>query len=361
MSDSSTSNSSDRRTLGLFLGKVCAFVTIFGLTALGGTLVFDHVVNWRSRQNPNQRLLWDDRTDQADVIFLGDSVFVSDFIDSPKEGFASLVSELTGRRTFNGSLDGADPPDFLHASELLVANGTRNATVILDAMPDRFLSFRHPELADGNYPDRFERLVGHDPASRFIVAVRKRLLILDPDIVWSCMFPKKFYGVEPYHDRVWNRDGNLARSRFQVFERQVQGRKTGSFDWIEQMQTILRRGDNRLVIFVSPVNTALVDAYAPPEKAQEYRELFHVAHSDLLKYLQQKGIPYIDANGYVDSDSFVDLVHVNARGNRAFADLISRYLHPNPVEAPTLTKVDENSGPSGPDHQLADKFAKRKR
>lgn len=334
MSDSFTSSSSNEQSLGRFLAKACAFVAIFALAAFAGSAVFDHVVNWRARQNPNQRLLWDDGTDRADVIFLGDSVFVSDFINSPQDGFASLVQDMTGKRTFNGSLDGADPPDFLHASELLVANGTRNATVILDAMPDRFLSFRHPELADGNYPGRFERLVGHDPASRLVVAVRKKLLILDPDIISNCLFPKRFYGVEPYRDRVWNRDGTLANTRFQVFEQQVKGQKVRSFDWIDEMQTILRRGNNHLVIFVSPVNTALIDAYAPPNKAPEYRELFAASHRDLVDYLKQRGIPYIDATGQVDSESFVDLVHVNARGNREFAELISEYLHPSPVAMP---------------------------
>ena len=334
MSDSFTSSFSNGRCLELFLAKACAFVAIFVLAALAGNVVFEHMVDWRSRQNPHERLLWDNSTDQADVIFLGDSVFASSYINSPKDSFASLVQQMTGKRIFNGALDGATPPDFLQASDLLVANGTRNATVILDAMPNRFLSFRTPESQAGNYPGRFERLAGHNPARRLIVALRKKLLILDPDIVWNCLFPRRWYGVEPYRDRLWNRDGELARRRFHVFQQQVEIGRLRSFEWIEEMQSILRRGNNRLVIFVSPVNTALIDAYTPPEKAREYRELYAKAHSALLEYLHEKDIPYLDAGGHVDSDSFADLVHVNARGNKEFAHLITGYLQAKTVREP---------------------------
>jgi hypothetical protein len=334
VSDSFTSNSSSGRDGRVFSVKIFAFVAIFLIVADLGSILFDRKVNWRAHQDPHQRLLWDQRTDQADVILLGDSVFASEYVNSPKQSFTNLVQESTGARVFNGALDGAEPIDFLQSARLLVENGTRQEIVILDVMPNRFLTFKRPDSPEGNYPGRFSRLVARDPVRKVVVYLSRKLIILERDILMGCVIRKSGYGVEPFRDRVWMRDGDLAARRFQVFQMLIGSDVIRPFDWIAQLRDIVQAGDNNLVIFVSPVNNSLIDTYASPQNAERYHRLYLTERQKLLTYLQEQQIPYIDANGRVDSESFVDLVHVNARGNRQFADLISNYLHSNSPSSP---------------------------
>jgi hypothetical protein len=327
MSDSSISSSSERASARLFLAKGTIFVVLFYGFAMLASAVFARVVDWRAYQDPRARLFWDTETNQADVIFLGDSVFTSTFVNAPEDGFSSVVQQMTGKRVFNGALDGADPPDFLRAAQLLVSNGTRNSIVILDVMPNRALAFQQEPTA-GNYPGQFERVVGDDVVTRVLVKLRQPLIILDPDILMNCLQKKSYY--ESGHDQVWFRDGDLARRRFQVFEQQVPTASSRPFDWIERVDAILRQNGDRLVVFISPLNNDLIDAYASEEKAAQYHALYSAEHARLVDYLQHADIFYIDGTGKFDSDSFADMVHVNKRGNRRFAELIAGYLQSNP-------------------------------
>lgn len=327
MSDSFTSSSEQRAGAKVFFTKAIIFVAVFYAGALLASVVFARLVDWRAYQDPRNRLLWDSTTHQPDVIILGDSVFTSPFVDSPQDGFANIVHEITGRRVFNGALDGADPPDFLKAAQLLASNGTRNATFVLDVMPNRALAFRQEEPTAGNYPGQFQRLFGDNILSRALVKLRHPLVILDADILMNCLQKKQFYRTGS--DRVWYRDGDMARRRFQVFEQQVTSGPLPPFDWISEVDSILKQSGNRLVVFISPVNYDLIDTYAPADEAGKYHALYFAGHSHLIEYLEHAGIPYIDATGQFDSDSFADMVHVNKRGDRRFAELIAGYLQSN--------------------------------
>jgi len=254
-------------------------------------------------------------------------VFDESFVNAPQDAFASIVQERTGKRVLNAALNGAEPPDFLNAAKLLVADGVRGATVVLDVMPNRSLAFRRPEQASGNYAGRFRRVVGDDVVSRAVAKVRRPLIALDPDILLNCLKrQKRFYGVGASRDRVWYADGDMARRRFDVFQQQVTSGPFQSLDWIKDADFILKQNGNRLVVFISPVNDALIDGYAATEDANRYHALLAAAHARLVEYLRDTGVPYIDAMGELDSDSFADMVHVNARGNRRFAELIAGFL-----------------------------------
>lgn len=335
MSGSFTSSSSEQPGAKVLFAKAAIFAGVFYGVAMAASVLFAHVVDWRAYQDPRERLFWDSAISDADVIVLGDSVFDSSFVNSPQDGFENVVQELTGERVFNGALNGAEPPDFLNAAQLLVADGVRGATVVLDVMPNRSLAFRRPEQTSGNYPGRFRRVLGDNVVSRALANIRQPLIVLDPDILLSCLKGNKhFYGVGPYRDHVWYSDEDMARRRFEVFQQQVTSGPFQPLDWIQNVDSILKQNGNTLVVFVSPVNDALIDSYSSSEDAARYHALLSAAHSRLVEYLQHTAVPYIDATGRLDSDSFADMVHVNKRGNRRFAELIAGYLQSNPEMCP---------------------------
>ena len=327
MSDSSISSSRklppDAKRL---VAKLVLFpVLLYGLVALANS-VFVHLVDWRRYQNPNERLLWDPDLPRTGLVILGDSVFASSYVDSDKQTFSFLLQQWSGEKVFNGALEGADPPDFLNAAELLTSRGLKGATVVLDIMPNRFLEFNQLENPSGNQARRFERLLGHGAVSSLLVEIRRPLVILDPDIVMNCLIRKKFFGVDPYKNREWDKDGELAHRRFQVFQQQIAFGRLRSFAWVQELNNLLKRNHDKLVIFISPVNEALIDTYSTKEYAARCHLEFSRAHQSLLSYLDSQGIPYIDGSKQFGAEDFVDLVHVNVHGERRIAELIDGYV-----------------------------------
>ena len=337
MSDSSTSNfkksPADAKHI---VAKVVLFpLLLYGFVVLANT-VFVHLVDWRAYQNPEERLLWDLDLPKTGLVILGDSVFSSSYVDSPTQTFSFLLQQSSGKEVFNGALQGADPPDYLNAAELLTSSGMKGATVVLDIMPNRFLEFNQVENPSGNQARRFERLLGHGSVSSLLAEIRRPLVILDPEILMNCLIRKKFYGVDPYRNRVWDKDGDLAHRRFQVFQQQIAFGSLRSFEWVGELNSLLRRNDDKLVIFVSPVNEALIDTYSSKEYAARCHVEFSKVHQSLLTYLDSQGIPYIDGSNQFEAEDFVDLVHVNAHGERRIAELIDRYVTgKSPVSAST--------------------------
>jgi len=327
MSDSSISSSRRLPTeTKQIVAKFVLFpLLLYGIVALANA-AFVRFVDWRVYQNPRERLLWDPDLPRTGLVILGDSVFSSSYVDSSDQTFSFLVQQWSGKNVFNGALEGGDPPDFLNAAELLTSSGMRGATVVLDVMPNRFLEFNQIENPSGNEARRFERLLGHGVLSNLIAEIRRPLVILDPDILMNCLVRRKFVGVDPYRNRVWDKDGNLATRRFQVFQQQIAFGRLRNFAWIQELNNLLKRGDNKLVIFISPVNSALIDAYSSKEYAARCHVEFSKAHQSLLSYLDSQGIPYIDGSSQFEAEDFVDLVHVNAHGERRIAELIYGYV-----------------------------------
>ena len=328
MSDSSISNSK-KTTLEpkYIVAKIVLFPLLLYAFVVSANFAFVHLVDWRAYQNPEERLLWDlGDLPKADLVIIGDSVFTSSYVDSADQTFSYLLQKRSGVKVFNGALEGADPPDFLNAAELLTSSGMTGATVVLDLMPNRFIEFNQLENPSGNQARRFDRLLGHGMVASFLARIRRPLVILDPDILMNCLIRKKFFGVDPYRNRVWDKDGDLASRRFRVFQQQIAFGSLRSFAWVQELNSILKRSNDKLVVFISPVNDKLIDTYSSKEFAARCHTEFSTTHEILVHYLDSQGIPYIDGSRQFDSSDFVDLVHLNAHGERRIADLLNEYV-----------------------------------
>jgi hypothetical protein len=310
-----------------FLARFIALTVVFYGMVAGASFLFDHWIDWRPRQNPRERLLWDDRSREADIVVLGDSVFISSYVNSSEDSLANLIHDRTGKAVFAGALDGADSADFVNAARLLQRNGNKGTDVILDVIPTRFLPRKHPEHPAGNYPGQFGTLVGDNMATGVLARLRRPLLLLDFDVVMNTVLRRRWYGTGNYRDRIWNKDGDLARSRFEGFEQElICSDELGDFSWIETMDRLLKEDGNRLVLFLTASNFALLHEYATPENASKYEALIIAEHKALMRYLQRNHLEYINAFDVADPSTFVDLIHINARGNRVVADLIATHL-----------------------------------
>jgi hypothetical protein len=305
----------------LFLGAV-----FYGVSLLLSAL-FSQAVDWRSWQDPRKRLLYEPVPANSDIIVLGDSVWISSYVKLEADTLWSVLEQLTGKRVFNASLNGADPADFLNAVRLLPKREGKPAVVFLDVVPTRLLPRTFSEPAAGNYAGDFSRLIADNPMRRVFVALRRPLLIFNTDVVLNCILRKRHFSVGDDRFRVWARDGDFALKRFRTFERYVAD--TDTFrrpDWIMELHTDLARKGYRLVIVVTPVNQSLIKEYAGKDRAESYQTRIGKAHDFLVQFLRDNRIEWVDCYADCDSDCFADLIHTNARGDKRMAERMADYL-----------------------------------
>lgn len=307
-----------------FFVKGLTLIALFYALTLFGSVLFDQIVDWRAYQDPRQRLLWGGIDPTSEIIILGDSGFLSQYVDSEEQTLWRVLERLTGKRVFNGTLDGAEPPDFIKAGRLLAQHEGGGKVVLLDIIPTRFLRDRTPRGESGNYPTEFSRRLGENPLSRLLVYVGKPLLVLDSDILISCLKRKQFFGTKQYRNVIWSEDGGRARKRFRGLEKYWSDNgDLKNFGWIEELELILKTKGYRLVLVLTPVNSDLVKEYARLVEPDAIEKRLEFAHKTLLGYLRENQIAYVDTYGHLASEDFVDLFHANARGDRRIAELIT--------------------------------------
>ena len=311
-----------------FIAKGFALMTSFYIVTLVGSFLFTQAVDWRAWQDPRKRLLWDGVDPTATIAIIGDSAFLSGYVNTEDQSLWKVLERVTGRHVFNGTLDGAEPADFIKAAQLLAQYDGTGKIVLLDIIPDRFLQNRAPPQESGNYPTEFGRRVGENITSRLLVTLVKPVKVLDPDILMNVVKRKRFFGTKEYRDVVWSSDGSgRARAKFQSFEEYwLDTGGLNSFRWIEGIECILQQRGYRLIVVLTPVNRVLLNEYARLREPKAYEKRLDAAHETLLSYLDEKGVPYIDAYTQFESEEFADLIHFNASGDRHMAELIAAYL-----------------------------------
>ncbi len=308
-----------------FIVKGFALLASFYALTLAGSFLFTRVVDWRAWQDPRKRLLWDGVDPTAEIIILGDSAFVSGYVDREDQSLWKVLEQRTGRHVFNGTLTGAEPADFVNAAKLLAQFDGTGKIVLLDIIPDRFLRNGAPPQESGNYPTEFSRRIGENIIRRLVIKLVKPLKVLDVDILVNVVKRKRFFGTKEYRDVVWSRDGGHALTKFKTFEKYWLA--TGdlkNFRWLEEVESILKARGYRLTVVLTPANDALLNEYAREPRVYEKR--LAAAHEALLGYLEETGESYIDAYGKFESEEFADLIHFNASGDRHMAELIAAHL-----------------------------------
>ena len=317
----------ESQSMWYFFRKAAGLSLAFYLLLLLASVLFSLAVDWRQYQDPRERLLWDSLGQSNDVYTLGDSAFISAYVDREDDTLWRQLETLTGLTVFNGALNGSRPPDLLNAARVLARSGDSNAVVLMNILPTRFVQSRAPEPQAGNYAAHFSYRIAGNPIREAALLLRKPLLILNSDVLVHCLLRKQHFRVEPRRNRVWWKDGDFALNRFRTFQKYYQGdNPLLPFTWLKEADDLIRKNGNRMVIVITPLNTFLIDRYAAPAEADQIKRRFAEAHTALVQYLANSGIPFIDAYDQLDSESYADLLHFNTRGDRRLAELIADYL-----------------------------------
>ena len=309
-----------------FAAKALLLLAGFYALTAAGAYLFDRTVNWRAWQDPRARILWEGIDPDASIVIIGDSAFVSGYADREDQTLWKVLEKQTGRRVFNGALDGAEPPDFVSVARMLAQHPGTGKVVVLDIIPTRFLQSRAPNQDSGNYPTEFGRRVGGAPTGWIAVALMEPLRTLDVNILANLVKRKRFFATDEYRDTLWYEDAR-ARVKFNAFEQYwLPGGALKDPSWLLQVQSLLAARGYQLLIVLMPANADLIRAYARWHSASEYESRMNYAHSAVSEYLSQNHICHIDAYGQFRSAEFADLVHVNVRGDDHLAKLIAGYL-----------------------------------
>jgi lysophospholipase L1-like esterase len=131
---------------------------------------------------------------------------------------------------------------------------------------------------------------------------------------------------------VWSDDNGRARRKFQDFERYwLDNRDLKSFGWIKELELVLKTNGYRLVLVLTPVNSDLLKEYARLVEPGAVEKRLEFAHEALLGYLRENQIAFIDIYGYLASEEYADLFHLNSSGDRRMAELITIRLSENGI------------------------------
>lgn len=310
-----------------FLTKGVLLLTAFFLITVGLNFVFVRTVDWRKWQDPRKRLFWDGVDRNADVYIVGDSVFISGYVNRETDTLWNLLQELSGRRVSNCTLDGADTVDFLKVGKLLAEYDGTGKTVVLDVIPTRFVPNKIPLANTGNYPTEFDRRMGDSAVGKSLASLFRPLTILDVDVLMNLAKRKQFFDTDDYRDVVWTNDGGRAIKRFAGFEKYwLETDQLKSFEFIDQFDSLLKARGYTLLIVLTPLNSDLVQQNARLHSSQTYQDRLAVVHEALVGYLSAKKIAYVDTYGKFRSEEFSDMMHLNARGDRHMAESIAAHL-----------------------------------
>lgn len=312
------------RAILLFIASFCALLWAAGVA-------FDRFVPWRSYQDPRARLLWDGDYDGSPIVLLGDSEFSSYYVDSPAQTLWARLADVAGVRVFPAALNGAKPDDMLAAARHIAQAWPAGTVVYTDVPPTRFVVTRAEEPPLGNYPDALMRRHGLAPAGAgplqqleaavYRTAVRPFFLVRNREYLGNILDRPEHFGRYAHHHRVWNEDERFARGRFTMFERNVVlDAPPRPFDWLLELNQILRDADFRPALVFTPPNEGLIDAYAVD--ATRLKDSLRQTQDAAMRYAREHGIDVIDLTGAIPSECFADLVHTNVCGD----DIIARRI-----------------------------------
>jgi hypothetical protein len=326
-----------------FLAKGITIIAIICLLRL----TLENNIDWGLHQDPRRELLWADlSTVTADIFILGDSEFCSYYVSDERETLWMRLQELTGRRVFPGALNGADIGDFIDAAKLLAKEqkARRKGIIILNIIPTRLLSSPIEKQENRNYSlaDRLD-------SSRWSCARRWILQTLFVSRIELGKIPfrrSSYFASGDHRFRVWYKDGNFARNRYEGFLSYARNASTdSSFEWIEKIRRIANDGDFELLCVLTPINIDLIKAYSYREDAFWLISKLNAARSKFKQYAAENSLEIVDIADNLQADDFADLIHTNAHGTLLEARSIAQALEAMAEFSPlTSNKRNKETG-----------------
>lgn len=297
---------------------------------------------WRVSGDPRQRILWDPYYDGSSLVLIGDSAFCSYYVDRSDDTLWSRLSARSGLKVFPAALEAAPAKDVLLATKHIATTWPPGTTIFVGIHPLRVFDPRAvsvpPESryashftllvdvpdANGPFIEWLERSAGTQVAGRSFVVRNHRGIQAYLD---GFLRTPQYFGRGENRNRRWDVDGDFAWKRFQGAQIALRTKLPDiviPFSWIRSMEEVLRTRGMRTVFVLTPLNVALLKAFSDGRFPTE--QILWSSHDYLVHELEAGRFEFVDLYRGVDSASFADLIHLNARGDDAVADALSRWL-----------------------------------
>jgi len=300
--------------------------------------------SYQALHNPRTRLLNPVPPQGYQIALAGDSTFTSCCVDAEAQTLWKQLEARTGRKVFPGALDGARALDIMQEAYYLSRVMPKGSVVLVDALP-----LRDWEDKGRTYKFQLDQLTGnYDPheADWFLPSLEHALRIrlapynfssLDlrnlPHDVRTAGDPAKLqaflrenWTTPPSINRVWSRDGDFARERFDKFmDSKRYEQDLNHFGNLARVVETLSRRGIKPVFVLTPFCSELIHAYggSRDELLLGSLERYRVA---LCRFLVGQRFAFLDLNGKVPSEGFADCFHTNALGDAILARSIAEYL-----------------------------------
>ena len=265
---------------------------------------------------------------------IGDSVFCSYCVDSDSETMWAQFEKLTRYPCFPAALNGATIADMMDAAGYLSGKMPSGSTVFVGLIPTRFVGkgiVRHR-----NYFQEFDSLKIMERSSFTSVSLHdlsnflfKGFLLYDEPYALE-KFLRKRKGNYDTGYKVWYDLGReKALRKFNSFV-SSQTDKEVYIDTvaIDNIRNTLAEREITAVFVLSGLNFELIKSFSNGINPEELIAKLNNAHTRLVDYFDSTGYEYIDLYNSIDSDCFVDLVHINTCGDaemaQAFADFATQ-------------------------------------
>jgi hypothetical protein len=308
-------------------------VFLLGLAALLAAI--DHLstsgTQWDRYEDPRARMLWDGNFDGSRIVLLGDSVFASLYVNTLDDALWARLETYTDQRVFPGALNAARPRDVLAATVQVSREWPPGTTVFISVPPTRFLVSRAPEAAGGNFADAFFRRYGIVDARHASLARRMQGFahgLLAPFLAVRARSAVANLVDRParprwMRQRTWSDPGESARELFEFFEANlVLGAPSRPFTWLDETRHELEAAGMHPVFVLTPLNEALVRAFATKYPADVVLQHVRSTVSVVEAHLRASRAEVIDLTDAVPSGCFFDLLHLNTCGE----DVVARRL-----------------------------------
>jgi hypothetical protein len=307
--------------------KSAAFIVLF----LAGNALVRAIVcgHFGDRLDPRAQLFRERRLDGYGVALLGDSVECSYYVDDEDQTLWKRIERETQVKTFLAATNGADTGDLLAIARHLSRRMRTGAVVFIDITPVRAFSRGEPRYRSELF--RIAGFVSGEPGAlertwNAVVHPMLELAVPWRDILWvaSGRSARSAFGSGGDFNRTWDRESDLALSRYRMVERTFRSRNDRSdVTVLDELRSILERGGLIPVFVLTPLNTELIDRWSLSDAGRSIRLSFDERHQEHVRHLRAHGLRFIDLYSAVPPHGFADIIHTNASGDAIMAHALA--------------------------------------